>query len=247
MTIKFIKFLGITFYNENYTQIKNRLFQKKSYLVIPAASGLANVFFSKNYNYSKSLKKAGVAIFDSGLFCICLFFLKFVRVKKFSGYKFIKFFLSDTEMKSKKILILNSSKKEKKLNMTLLNNFKFQFQKHYICPIYNPKLIKDKILIKIINNYKPEVVIINIAGGIQEPLALYLHQNIKIKLITICSGAAMGFFSGSQAPINKFLDRYYFGWLVRLIYNPFLFLPRLTKSLLLILIVLCNSITIVRR
>ena len=247
MTIKLVKFLGISFYNENYTQIKNRLFQKKSYLVIPAASALANVFFSKNYNYLKSLQKARVAIFDSGLFCICLLFLKFVRVKKFSGYKFISFFLSDTEMKSKKILILNSNKKEKKLNMTLLNNFKFQFQKHYTCPIYNPKLIKDKILIKIINNYKPEVVIINIAGGTQEPLALYLQQNTNVKFVTICSGAAMGFFSGMQATISKFVDKYYLGWLARLIYNPFLFLPRLTKSLLLILIVLCNSITIVRR
>ena len=150
-------------------------------------------------------------------------------------------------MKSKKILILNSVKKEKKLNTILLNSNKFQFHKHYICPIYNPKLVHDKILIKIINNYKPEVVIINIAGGVQEPLALYLQQNTNVKFVTICSGAAMGFFSGMQAPISKFVDKYYLGWLARLIYNPFLFLPRLTKSLLLILIVLCNSITIVRR
>lgn len=247
MTIKSLKFLGIKFYNENYTQIKKRLFQKKSYLVIPAASALGNVLFSKNKNYLKSLQKARVAIFDSGFFCICLLFLKFKIVKKFSGYKFINSFLSDTAMKSKKILILNSNKKEKKLNTILLNNFKFQFQKHYICPIYNPNLIKDKILIKIINNYKPEVVIINIAGGVQEPLALYLHQNIKIKFVIICSGAAMGFFSGSQSPIGKFTDKYFLGWLVRLIYNPIIFLPRLTKSTLLILIVLFNSITIVYR
>ena len=247
MTIKTIKFLGITFYNENYTQIKNRLFQKKSYLVIPAASALGNVFFSKNKYYLKSLQKAQVAIFDSGFFCICLLFFKFVIVKKFSGYKLINFFLSDTAMKSKKILILNSNKKEKKLNMTLLNNFKFQFQRHYICPIYNPKLIKDNILIKIINNYKPEIVIINIAGGVQEPLALYLRQNIKIKFVIICSGAAMGFFSSSQAPISKFADEFFLGWLVRLIYNPIVFLPRLIKSILLIPIILFNPITIVRR
>jgi hypothetical protein len=72
-------------------------------------------------------------------------------------------------------------------------------------------------------------------------------QNIKIKFVIICSGAAMGFFSGSQAPISKLTDRYFLGWFVRLIYNPVLFLPRLTKSLLLVFIVLFNSITIVRR
>lgn len=247
MTIKTIKFLGITFYNENYTQIKNRLFQKKSYLVIPAASALGNVFLPKNKSYLKSLQKAQVAIFDSGLFCICLLFLKFIRVKKFSGYKFINYFLSDIAMKSKKILILNANKREKKLNTILLNNFKFQFHRHHVCPIYNPKLIQDEILIKIINNYKPEVIITNIAGGVQEPLALYLHENIKIKFVTICSGAAMGFFSGSQAPISKFTDTYFLGWFIRLIYKPIIFLPRLTKSLLLIPIVLFNSITIVYR
>jgi N-acetylglucosaminyldiphosphoundecaprenol N-acetyl-beta-D-mannosaminyltransferase len=247
MTIKSIKFLGITLYNENYTQIKNRLIQKKGYLVIPAASALVNVFFSKNKHYLKSLQKARVAIFDSGLFCVCLLFLKFIKVKKFSGYRFINYFLSDTTMKFKKILILNANKREKKLNTVLLNNFKFQFHRHYVCPIYNPKLIQDEILIKIINNYKPEVVISNIAGGIQEPLALYLHENIKIKFVTICSGAAMGFFSGSQAPISKIIDAFFLGWFIRLIYNPILFLPRFTKSLLLIFIVLFNSVTIVRR
>ena len=247
MTIKSIKFLGITFYNENYTQIKNRLIQKKGYLVIPAASALGNVFFLKNKNYLKSLQKARVAIFDSGLFCMCLLFLKFIKVKKFSGYRFIFFFLSDTTMKSKKILILNANKREKKLNTVLFNNFKFQFHRHYVCPIYNPKLIQDEILIKIINNYKPEVIITNIAGGVQEPLALYLHENIKIKFVTICSGAAMGFFSGSQAPISKFADTYFLGWFIRLIYNPIIFLPRFAKSLLLIFIVLFNSITIVHR
>ena len=247
MTIKTIKFLGITFYNENYTQIKNRLFQKKSYLVIPAASALGNVFFSKNKYYLKSLQKAKVAIFDSGFFCICLLFFKFVIVKKFSGYKLINFFLSDTAMKSKKILILNSNKKEKKLNMTLLNNFKFQFQRHYICPIYNSELLHDKMLIKIVNNYKPEIVIINIGGGIQEILAFYLRQNVKKKFATICSGAAMGYFSGSQAPVSKLTDKYYLGWLIRLIFNPAIFIPRLTKSIFLIYIVLNNSVTCVRR
>ena len=111
MTIKIIKFLGIKFYNENYTQLKKRLFQKKGYLVIPAASALSEVFSKKNQHYLNSLKKANIAIFDSGLFCICIFFFKFIRVKKFSGYKFIEEFLLDTMMKSKKNLILNDCKK----------------------------------------------------------------------------------------------------------------------------------------
>ena len=247
MTLKSIKFLGIKFYNENYTQIKNRLLQKGGYLVMPAASALSSAVLKKNIFYLKSLKKASVATFDSSLFCFCLLFFKFLKVKKFSGYKLMLNFLSDETMKSKKILILNSNKKEKKLNTILLNNNKFQFHKHYICPIYNSELLHDKMLIKIVNNYKPEIVIINIGGGIQEILAFYLRQNVKKKFATICSGAAMGYFSGSQAPVSKLTDKYYLGWLIRLIFNPAIFIPRLTKSIFLIYIVLNNSVTCVRR
>ena len=246
MKVKSVKFFGIKFYNENYTQIKNRLLQKGGYIVMPAASALSNAI-SKNTFYLKSLKNASVAIFDSSLFCLCLLLFKFLKVKKFSGFRFIQNFLSDKTMKSKKILILNANKNEKKLNTILLNNNRFQFYKHYICPIYNPELPHDKILIKIVNNYKPEIVIINIGGGIQESLAFYLYQNVKTKIVIICSGAAMGYFSGSQAPVSKFTDKYYLGWFVRLISNPAVFLPRLTKSIFLIYLVLCNSVTYVRR
>jgi len=43
------------------------------------------------------------------------------------------------------------------------------------------------------------------------------------------------------------MDKYYLGWFVRLIYNPLLFIPRLTKSLFLIAYVLFNPVTILRR
>ena len=247
MENKIIKFLDIKFYNMNYSQVKKKLFQKKGYLVIPAASALSYVYLKKNHHYLNALRKSSVAIFDSGLFCLCLLFIKFIKIKKFSGYKFIQEFLSDVTMKSKKVLVLNSNKKEEKLSQILLNSKKFELIKHYICPIYNPKLIYDKILIKIINNYKPEIVIINISGGVQEPLALYLKKNIKIKFISICSGAALGFFSGIHAPITKFEDSFYLGWLIRIIYNPYVFIPRLTKSLLLIFIVLTNPVTILKK
>ena len=247
MEIKIIKFLGIKFYNMNYSQVKKKLSQKKGYLVIPAASALSYVYLKKNYYYLNALRKSNVAIFDSGLFCLCLLLIKFIKVKKFSGYRFIKDFLSDVTNKSKKILVLNSNKKEEKLSRILLNAKKFELVKHYICPIYNSKLIYDKILIKIINNYKPEIVIINISGGVQEPLALYLKKNTKIKFISICSGAALGFFSGMHAPITKYEDLFYLGWLRRIIYNPRVFIPRLTKSLLLLFIVLINPVTILKK
>ena len=75
---------------------------------------------------------------------------------------------------------------------------------------------------------------INIGGEIQERLALYIMKNTKIKVNILCLGAAIGFFTGTQAPVNTFFDKNYMGWLLRVIYNPRVFLIRILKSFSLI-------------
>ena len=46
----------------------------------------------------------------------------------------------------------------------------------------------------------------------------------------MCTGAAIAFMTGEQAPINKFIDKIYLGWLMRIIWNPKLYLGRILKS-----------------
>ena len=59
-----------------------------------------------------------------------------------------------------------------------------------------------------INSYRPDIIIINLGGGIQEPLGFFLKSNIKKKnTIIICTGAAIGFITRVQAPINLFYDK----------------------------------------
>ena len=62
--------------------------------------------------------------------------------------------------------------------------------------------------------------------GIQEVLGLYLKKKLKFKVTILCTGGAISFFTGDQAPINIFIDKYYLGWLVRLFFNPFIFFKR---------------------
>ena len=40
----------------------------------------------------------------------------------------------------------------------------------------------------------------------------------------------IGFLTGTQAPINSFLDKIYLGWFVRLIFDPKTYLIRTLKS-----------------
>jgi UDP-N-acetyl-D-mannosaminuronic acid transferase (WecB/TagA/CpsF family) len=240
--IRILDFFGITFYEIDYYKIIEILKKSKGYLVAPAASALSQIKIKKFYHIS--LKKSRIAIFDSGFFCICLILFKGIYFKKFSGFKFMNFFLQDNNVKKDKILSLDSSKKDKKMNFSYLKKRRFRFVKNYICPIYDPEKIYDYSLLRTINKYRPKFIIINLSGTVQEPLALFIIKNLKYKPIIICTGAALSFFTGQQAPINSFIDNLYLGWLVRIIFNPINNFPRIIKSLSLFILVLKNKVKV---
>ena len=223
--MKKFSFKEIKFYSGNYDQIKYE-FDKGGVLVAPAASALANIDTDKQY-YS-SLKKSKIAILDSGFFCILLRVFRFQKVKKLSGFLFLKTFL-DNFKNQQKILFIDPSRKSNILNIKFLKSKKIINFKTYIAPNYNKKFFDLKLL-NLINNYKPKYIVINIGGGSQEPLAIYINKNIKYNVSIMCTGAALAFMTGEQAPINKFIDKIYLGWLTRIIWNPKLYLGRILKS-----------------
>ena len=223
--MKKFSFKEIKFYSGDYDQIKNE-FDKGGVLVAPAASALANIDTDKQY-YS-SLKKSKIAILDSGFFCILLRIFRFQKVKKLSGFLFLKTFL-DNFKNQQKILFIDPSRKSNILNIKFLKSKKIINFKTYIAPNYNKRFFDLKLL-NLINNYKPKYIVINIGGGSQEPLAIYINKNIKYKVSIMCTGAALAFMTGEQAPINKFIDKVYLGWLTRIIWNPKLYLGRILKS-----------------
>ena len=223
--MKKFSFKEIKFYSGDYDQIKYE-FDKGGVLVAPAASALANIDTDKQY-YS-SLKNSKIAILDSGFFCILLRIFRFQKVKKLSGFLFLKTFL-DNFKNQQKILFIDPSRKSNILNIKFLKSKKIINFKTYIAPNYNKKFFDLKLL-NLINNYKPKYIVINIGGGSQEPLAIYINKNIKYKASIMCTGAALAFMTGEQAPINKFIDKIYLGWLTRIIWNPKLYLGRILKS-----------------
>ena len=84
--------------------------------------------------------------------------------------------------------------------------------------------------------------VVVIGGGKQEILGNYIKKNINFNTKIICTGAAISFFTKVQAPMNSFHDKLYLGWLIRIIYNPKIFLPRYLKSIKLFLIIFKNRI-----
>ena len=232
MKNEIINFKDIKFYNTDFYSIFNKI-QKGGYLVAPAASSLSKI--SKNNQYYKSLKNSDVAILDSGFFCILLRIFKKEKVKKLSGFFFLKKFLSLKFNKNTKFLNIDPNYEESKLNYEyLIKKKKIKNLTSYVAPKYTKK-ISDKKLISIIKKEKPKYIIINIGGEVQEVLAEYIKDKINYNISIMCTGAAIAFLTKKQAPLmNDFIDKYYLGWFVRLLHNPRKYFIRIISSLSLI-------------
>ena len=222
------KFKEINFFSGSYKEIRKQ-FDKGGVLVAPAASALAEIRYKSNYH--KALKSSDIAILDSGFFCILIRLFKNYKVIKLSGFLFLRRFLFSFE-KNKKLFLVNPSIKEDKINSKYIRYLGIRNFKSYASPVY--KKIEDKKLIKKINEFKPHYIMINLGGGVQEILGNYIKNNIKFKSSIMCTGAAIAFLTGEQAPINKYVDRAYLGWLVRFLWNPKKYYKRTLKSFSLI-------------
>ena len=231
MSNNIIFFEKIKFYNYIFKNILNRI-NKGGYLVAPAASALINI--KKNKPYYEALIKSDVAILDSGFFCILLRLFKNKKVTKLSGYLFLKKFFDLRFKKNTSFFLVNPTAKDSKINLKFLKDKKIINVKNYVAPIYNKDKILDKNLLKLLIKNRPQYIIINLAGEVQEQLALYIRDNTKFKSCIFCTGAAIAFLTKRQAPINEFIDRYYLGWLLRVIFNPKKNFVRMFKSILLI-------------
>ena len=83
-------------------------------------------------------------------------------------------------------------------------------------------------------DFKPRYILINLGGETQEILALYIKEKVDYKVSILCTGAAIAFLTKRQAPINDIIDKYYLGWLIRILYNPKKYFVRIISSLKLI-------------
>ena len=238
--IKKVFFKNIIFYNFNTKDLKKKIVEKKLF-VFPSGYGLASI--DKNRQYLQSLKHADYVFFDSGFFVLLLRFIKNIKVNKFSGYKFLSLFFKFLRLNKKKsVYCIDPNINYSKSNKNYLKKIGVKKIYNYIAPKYNPKNLKDKRLIKEINKIKPDFIMTNIGGGTQEVLGLYLKKKIKFKSTILCTGGAMSFFTGDQAPINNFFDKFYLGWLVRLVFNPLVFYKRYIFALKLFPIVLFSKV-----
>ena len=219
------------------------ILKKNGLFLFPSAPGLASI--KKQINYYNSLKQADYVFFDSSFFVFLLRIFKNIKCHRFSGYTFFNFFLKYLGNKKNTSLFLIDPKiKFSNNNKKLIKNIgvKSKNINNYIAPIYNPSNLKDLKLLKLLKKNRPKIILVNIGGGTQEVLGLYLKKNLKFKCKIICTGAAISFFTKDQVPINDFIDKNYIGWLVRFLFNPITFGSRLIYAFKLIKIVINGKV-----
>ena len=242
--IKNIIFKGVSFDNIKIEDF-DKLIKKRGLFVFPSGPGLASI--DDNIKYYESLKKADHVFFDSGFFVLLLRIFKNIKVSKFSGYKFLElFFFYLKKNKTKSIFCIDPNYKFSKSNKIYLQKLGVKKIYNYVAPKYEPNNLSDKQLLKKIIKTKPSFIMTNIGGGTQEVLGLYIKKNLKFRVNILCTGGAISFFTGDQAPINNLIDKLYLGWFIRLIYNPFTFIKRYFYALKLLPMILKNNVKIKR-
>ncbi len=93
--------------------------------------------------------------------------------------------------------------------------------------------IADPYLVSILEQRKPKHIIIGIGGGMQDKLGSYLKRSLSYRPPIYCIGAAPGFVTGDQVVIPMWADRFFVGWIFRLMSQPRTYFVRYARAWLL--------------
>ena len=236
-----IQILGIQFFKGKVVDVFHFLKDKGGLLTVPAAPALVTI--SEDPHYYSALLESDIVIPDSGYMVLIwnLFFKN--KIPKISGLEFINFFMENSQaIKQDTIFLVNPSDVDGTINRDFLNTkgFHVTIEDSYTAPFYNGN-VNDNRLLEVIEKQKPKWVFINIGGGTQEKLGLYLKNNLSYRPAILCTGAALAFKTGRQANVPVWVDYIYLGWLMRCLSNPKVFVPRYLSGFKLLTMILVNK------
>jgi N-acetylglucosaminyldiphosphoundecaprenol N-acetyl-beta-D-mannosaminyltransferase len=230
--------LGIKFLMGGYSAAK-RLLDNGALMVVPSAPVLERT--RQDPLLHAVLKSSDFALPDSGLMVTVLKYMKGIRLDKLSGLTFLRLFMEEEILKQERSLFLvDPDEEEMRINHRLLRSqgIKIEYSDHYVAPIYSAGQVEDGYLLQTLGKKRPKYVLINLGGGIQERLGLYLKEKLSYNPGIICTGAAIAFLTGKQASIPPIFDTLHLGWLLRCLHDPKRFIPRYLKGLRLIPLIL---------
>ena len=238
VTIRYCRILGIRFLMDGYEAARTLLAEGRL-MVVPAAPALATI--KDDERYHEALKDSDFAIPDSSFMVLLIRLFRGVELKVLSGLKLLDLFLSEEELKQFTgcLFLVDPNEEEKELNHRYLlsRGVAIDSSDHYVAPMYDKNDVHDSNLLAIIESKKPKYILINLGGGVQEKLGVYLKRRLDYRPGILCTGAAIAFLTGKQARISPLVDNLQLGWLVRCVVDPRRFVPRYIRGFSLISII----------
>ena len=196
---------------------------------LTAPSGTCFARLREDEGYRRAVLAADLVIADSGLMVLLCRLFRRERLQRISGLKYLKHLLGRLKGRGETEVfwVLPSERAQHKLlGWSRHNEFRVENQDCYVAPRYGIN-VTDPTLVVLIERRRPAQVIIAIGSGAQEKLGYWLRENLSYRPAIHCIGAALGFITGDQIAIPDWADRFYLGWLFRLLTQPYRFIPRL--------------------
>ena len=202
-------------------------------VVIPSGPGLAGDL-PRDGAYAEALRRADLVLPDSGLMALFWRCFRFERIHRISGYVMLKALLEERKIDQGASFWVMPDAVQGEANRQWLQQsvgINIDAEDMYVAPLYaKTGQLTDDHLLERLKDRRPRWVFINLGGGVQERLGLYLRDNLGKESAIVCSGAALAFLSGQQGKIPMWADRLYLGWLFRCFTNPRRFVPRYWRA-----------------
>jgi N-acetylglucosaminyldiphosphoundecaprenol N-acetyl-beta-D-mannosaminyltransferase len=223
--------LGIPFFNGDVDEAVGLMCHHGGFLVAPSGTCFARL--REDQRYRRAVISADLAIADSGAMVVLWRLLQRERVQRISGLTYLKNLLEKLKGEGNRDVswILPSENAQHKLfDWSHREGLSIKSENCYVAPRYGSE-IEDRNLLSLIEQQHPAHVIVAIGSGAQEKLGHYLREDLSYRPAIHCIGAALGFITGDQPSIPDWADRFYLGWLWRLVARPSVFVPRLSRAL----------------
>ncbi len=190
--------------------------------------------------YRDALANSDLVLPDSGLLCLWEKCIKGRSLPRVSGLALLRSILKSMDWEKERPFWVMPDEKQAQANVAWLKaNFGKPIEPVdvYVAPQYSASgFLQDDRLLSKIEERRSSSVFLQVGGGVQERLGLFLKENLSFSASIYCTGAALAFLSGQQARIPGWADQLYLGWLMRCLANPKVFLPRYLKALRLLIL-----------
>jgi N-acetylglucosaminyldiphosphoundecaprenol N-acetyl-beta-D-mannosaminyltransferase len=223
--------LGIRFFNGDVDEAVAFMHRHGGYLVAP--SGTCFTRLREDERYRRAIVAADMAIADSGLMVGLWRLLRHENMQRISGFKYLRHLLRKLKgAENREVFWVLPTKpaRQNLLDWSRREAFSINRENCYVAPRYELE-IEDRNLLALLEQHLPVHVIIAIGSGAQEKLGFYLRETLSYRPAIHCIGAALGFITGDQRAIPDWADRLFLGWLWRLLAQPRIFIPRLSRAL----------------